>query len=186
MPIQLNSAQAGAISRLETQLETANLSGVEFPPGTPIIDKMDQYDKPIIVNGLDQTSIYKPKLKGPFKALIAALMGAIESWNEVGSLSNGWTSFDGGSTFTTPAYYRTILGEVRLKGLIKSGTVGTGAGGQVFQLPTGYRPAKTLIFGVSAGSAFGEVRIDNNGWVYAAVGTNTATSLDGVSFRAEQ
>jgi hypothetical protein len=57
----------------------------------------------------------------------------IESWNSA-SLTNGWTNY--GGSWAPAGYYKDAQGIVHLRGLIKSGTVGSAE----FTLPSGYRP----------------------------------------------
>jgi hypothetical protein len=187
MALQLSSVQMSDINRLETQLETGFTTGAEQPMGVNVIPGLINYDQPMIVKGVDQTGALKPKIKAAFKALIAALMLAWEDWNEVVSMSNSWVSYDNGVSFTTPAYRRSFLGQVYLKGLVKSGTVSYTSTGQALQLPAGYRPNKTMIFIVMSNDTVGQVRIGADGWIIITPPSNSAwVSFDGISFRAEQ
>jgi len=86
----------------------------------------------------------------------------------------------GSSPYGDAGYYKDESGIVRLKGLIKSGTIGQTA----FTLPIGYRPDTTLIFSVSSGGAYATLRVNSDGTVVPYTGANTYFSLDGVSFRA--
>ncbi len=96
------------------------------------------------------------------------------------TLLNSWVNYGGGTA--TVAYYRDIGGTVRLRGTIKSGTLAAAA----FVLPAGYRPPALLVFACDSQGAFGRVTVDASGNVAPAIGLNTAFSLDGISFRAEQ
>lgn len=94
------------------------------------------------------------------------------------TLINSWVNFGG---VTNPAgYYKDSAGIVRLRGSIKSGTIGTVA----FTLPVGYRPAFQELYAVNSNNAFGAASISANGDVTAQTGTNVVFSIDGITFRA--
>jgi hypothetical protein len=116
----------------------------------------------------------------------------VEAWHVVGAVGqpafeNGWVNYGGG--YASAAFYKDSLGVVHLKGLVKSGTVGT----SIFQLPAGYRPAEALIFGSTSSAAHGEIGIEADcffvctayQYVNARAGNNTYLSLDGITFRAD-
>ena len=90
---------------------------------------------------------------------------------------NSWVDY--GATHNKAGYYKTVDGVVRLQGAVKSGTIGQ----PIFTLPTGYRPAKTLLVTVPSNGAFGIVEIQTDGDVIATTGNNTYVSLEGIQFR---
>ena len=90
---------------------------------------------------------------------------------------NSWVNFGGSDEVA--GYYQDALGTVHLRGVVKTGTIGT----VIFQLPTGYRPDSTIIFPVASNGAFGYCTIDSSGNVTASGGNNTSFSLNGISFR---
>ncbi len=94
------------------------------------------------------------------------------------TLTNSWVNYGGSEP--TAQYYKDPQGVVYLKGLIKSGTIGSAA----FTLPAGYRPSENRNFGVASNSAFGYLSVGASGVVTPAAGSNTWFSLDGASFRA--
>lgn len=115
------------------------------------------------------------------------------------TLANGWINY--GSGFSDAKYMRKN-GIVYLKGLIKSGTVGTAT--PFFTLPVGYRPADQKLFaalngGVVSGAASAgtahthttantaaRVNVMPSGQVnLEGTGTNVFVSLDGISYPAE-
>lgn len=122
-----------------------------------------------------------------------------ETWRTVGSVGevvvfqNSWTHYD--QTGWGPVRFKKAAGGiVRLRGLIASGSALRSV---MFQLPQGYRPFGVVgtdlagsgeIFPVaSASGAYAELRVLGNGNVYLETGGSTSwTSLDGVSFSAEQ
>jgi hypothetical protein len=61
-----------------------------------------------------------------------------ETWTSV-SFTNSWVDY---GSYPACAYRKDANGYVHLRGLMKSGTLGSSA----FTLPTGYRPSGTLIF----------------------------------------
>jgi len=96
------------------------------------------------------------------------------------TLLNSWVNF--GSGQDTVGYYKDSSGTVRLKGLIKSGTLGATA----FILPVGFRPAEVRYFACWSNSAFGGCNVGSDGQVSIANGSNVSFSLAGISFKAEQ
>ncbi|MGG4398194.1 hypothetical protein ABEX25_28390 [Paenibacillus thiaminolyticus] len=100
------------------------------------------------------------------------------------SLQNGWVNY--GGSFNSAGYSKDDKGVVRLRGLIKSGTVGAVV---AFMLPSGFRPMKGLIMSTatySTASAFGAIEVKSNGAVHVISGGTVYVSLEGISFTAEQ
>jgi hypothetical protein len=107
-----------------------------------------------------------------------------EEWREVGAtgqpaFTNSWVNHTA-VTQESAAFYRDALGIVHLKGLIKSGTIGTSA----FTLPEGYRPPLTKRFACPSAGAYGQCDVGADGTVVPAVGNNANFDLSGVQFRA--
>lgn len=107
-------------------------------------------------------------------------------WTEVAdqgkpapSFLNSWVNYDA-AAFNTAAFRVDASGHVLLRGLVKSGTIGT----SVFVLPEGYRPAVDVGFATDSSSAFGAGRVTKAGAVQANVGNNAWFFLDGISFDA--
>ncbi|QNU22341.1 hypothetical protein IC805_05215 [Geobacillus thermoleovorans] len=95
------------------------------------------------------------------------------------TLLNGWTNY--GSGFETAGYYKDALGFIHIKGLIKSGAMGTAA----FVLPSGYRPSYRKMFPVLTSGGIGRVDIDTGGNVLImnyGTAANGYVSLDGIVF----
>lgn len=89
------------------------------------------------------------------------------------------------ATFETPSYYKTKGNFVTLRGLLKSAT-----GNPIATLPVGCRPAKQLLFSVSADYPnvnYGTGRLDvkANGDLFYESNNNNYNSLDGVTFLAD-
>lgn len=95
---------------------------------------------------------------------------------------NSWINFDAPRA---AGFRKYPDGRVRLKGLVKSGTMAQ----TIFTLPTGYRPPASTRFSIdaNAGSAdiFGVITIDTDGTVVAYLGGNTRMALDGIEFDTE-
>lgn len=94
------------------------------------------------------------------------------------TFSGTWVNY--GSPYENVGYTRDANRRVHLRGMTKSGTVGT----SVFTLASGYRPANDEIFPVASNDAFGEVIVKADGTVVVFVGDATFVSLSGISFRA--
>ncbi|UYL94005.1 putative tail fiber protein [Geobacillus phage vB_GthS_PK3.6] len=95
------------------------------------------------------------------------------------TLLNGWSNF--GSGYEGAAYYKDALGFIRLKGVIKGGTMGAAA----FVLPIGYRPPARKMFAVATSGGMGRVDIDTSGNVIIVVfgsASNGYVNLDGIVF----
>lgn len=89
-----------------------------------------------------------------------------------------WTNF--GSGWADAAFWKDPLGFVHLRGLIKSGTVGSTA----FTLPPGYRPPVSETFGTISNGAIGRVDVLTDGSVApVSPSNNTYVSLSGLKFR---
>ena len=91
-------------------------------------------------------------------------------------LVNSWVNY--GTVVNNAGYTKDKFGMVRLRGVIKTGTIPASA----FILPDGYRPVNTHIFAVISNDTIGRVDIDANGEVKIAVGSNVYVSLDNISF----
>lgn len=103
-----------------------------------------------------------------------------DGWIPV-TFTNSWVNYDT-TTFGACAYRKDASGTVFLKGLVKTGTMGTG----IFTLPAGYRPEKTCHIATIANGAFAGINIAYaTGIVMAQYGSNVWFSLDGISFLGE-
>lgn len=96
------------------------------------------------------------------------------------TLANGWAN-NGGAT-STAGYWIDGSGTVHVRGLVKSGTLGSAA----FTLPAGLRPATDQYFANVSNGAFGYTIVHANGDVVPFAGSTTWFSLCGISFKAEQ
>ena len=94
------------------------------------------------------------------------------------TLINGWVAFGGAED--GPTYYKDDFGNVKLRGVVKSGTL------SMFKLPIGYRPAKNKYFAVISNNVPGFVLIDPSGGVIPLAGTsNVFVALDSISFKVD-
>ena len=103
-----------------------------------------------------------------------------DTWTDVSSFSNSWVNYGGGYS---NAGYKKIAGDcIKLRGLIKSGTVNSAA----FTLPVGYRPPASTLFAVDSNSAYGRVYVSSAGVVipYAPC-NNTCPSQTSGQFHGE-
>jgi len=97
--------------------------------------------------------------------------------------SNNWVDYDGGSTFETGAYYKDNAGRVHLRGLIKRGSGTPTPGETMVTLPTGYRPARRLMFFTATDTGGARVEITSSGTVLYIQGGYGFLSLEGLSFK---
>lgn len=104
------------------------------------------------------------------------------TWHNVGDVGepafqNSWANYDT-ANYSRARFTKGVQDLVYLTGLIKSGTVPA----VIFTLPTGYRPTRAQHFSIAANGAFGYARVDANGDVVAAGGSNTWFDLSGIVF----
>lgn len=99
-----------------------------------------------------------------------------EGWTAP-ALLNSWVNF--GAPYANAGFTKNADGTVRLRGVLKSGTVGLAA----FTLPVGYRPLSQLLLATSSNNLFGVVEILASGNVQLTAGSNVSFSLDGITFR---
>ena len=111
------------------------------------------------------------------------ILNAIDTdWQTVSSFDNSWLAFN--ATSYPVGYKRHGDGLVSLRGVIKSGTIGSNA----FTLASGYRPTHQIFLPAIANSAtLVELLLNTNGNVAVNVTTNdsnaqTWTSLSGCRF----
>ena len=96
------------------------------------------------------------------------------------TLINGWVAFGGAED--GPTYYKDDFGNIKLRGVVKSGTLSV----SMFKLPIGYRPAKNKYFAVISNNVPGFVLIDPSGGVTPLAGTsNVFVALDSISFKVD-
>lgn len=95
------------------------------------------------------------------------------------AFENSWINF--GSGWMDAGFWRDPLGFVHLRGLIKSGTVGSRA----VRLPPGYRPTVgSETFPTISNGAVGRVDVLTDGSVTpVSPSNNTYVSLSGITFR---
>ena len=99
-------------------------------------------------------------------------------------LTGGWSNFgvSTSSEHMPTSYYKDSFGFVHLFGLIRNGSLGSG--NPMFTLPEGFRPEAGEIFTVMSNGAFGEIRVESDGKVYAQTGSTSWFSLAGCYFMA--
>ena len=112
---------------------------------------------------------------------IEKLVGNCEDWQSV-TFENSWVDFNS-ATHATAQYYKDQFNIVHLKGVVKNGS---GIPSTIFTLPADYRPDDGIVhsFAVVSVGAFGEVYINASGEVICQVGSTSAVTLDGISWRA--
>jgi len=105
----------------------------------------------------------------------------IEPWKEVGvgsnpAFLNSWVNY--GAGWDTAAFAKQSDGWVRMKGLIKNGTINS----NFFILPEEYRPPFLWGATVLANDVNQQITIQSNGAIIANAGTNAYISLNGATW----
>lgn len=94
------------------------------------------------------------------------------------AFTNSWTNF--GAGWQAAQFWRDPLGWVHLRGIIKSGVVGSAA----FTLPPGYRPIGNETYVVRSNGTTGGLDVLADGTVTPqSPSNNTYVSLSGIQFR---
>jgi len=192
--------EAPAIAQQPTEAsiavaETASFSVATTGYPTPTIQWEVSKDKGVSwtsIDGATGTTLAfssVPSMEGNlYRAVAANTVGQVNSdavslfvadtgWHSL-PLQNGWIFY--GSPYSPPAYRRTADGVVVLKGMIKSGALGT-----VATLPESYRPAYQLMFSTSSNNNTSGARVDvhPDGSVVTSTGvSNLWLSLDTIRF----
>jgi hypothetical protein len=111
----------------------------------------------------------------------------MDAWHTIGgggepAFTNGWVNY---SASEPDAGFRKYPdGRVRLKGIVKNGTVG--ANTPFFTLPAGYRPPTgARRYAVHSATNYAEVEINTSGNVYATTGSNGFIDLSPIEFDTE-
>ncbi len=109
-----------------------------------------------------------------------ACVTSATSWCNL-TLQNGWVYYGG---LTTPQYAKAPDGIVTVKGFIKSGT--TASGTVIGNLPVGYRPLATILLAGVGWNANNRIDVFPNGDIVARIVDAGWTSLENITFMAEQ
>lgn len=116
--------------------------------------------------------------KGSVTYSLRSTLNTIGASGQV-AFANSWVN--GGAPYFAASYTRTEDGWIRLRGAVKSGSVGSAA----FVLPPGARPSSTSRHAVVSNSVFGIVDITSGGSVIPqSPSSNVLVSLDGIQFKA--
>lgn len=108
-------------------------------------------------------------------------VGAQETWIAP-TLLNSWVNYASG--WETAGYYKDSLGIVHVRGLVRSGTVGS----PILNLPAGYRPALGIHFATVASAGaneYGALQVSSAGDVTLATGFGNSWVSINCSFLAE-
>lgn len=100
------------------------------------------------------------------------------AWTAVSTFTNSWSN-QGAPYFN--AGWRKVNGRVYLRGVVKSGTIGS----SMFTLPSGYRPANSIAFNPQSPNTGngGLITIASTGTVIYSIGAGPLqVSLDGIDF----
>jgi hypothetical protein len=105
---------------------------------------------------------------------------SIPNWIDL-TLGSSWVSYL--PTEPVLGYWRDSSGIVRLRGIIKGGTLNPNI---IATLPVGFRPLTTLRIAIPTSTGFGWVQINPTGAISLVTGSNLWADFSGISFRAEQ
>lgn len=109
--------------------------------------------------------------------------GTIETGNYIEpTLINSF--FNLGFGYNTVAYMKDKMGFVHIRGMVSH--PGNPAGLTVFKLPPGCRPGGISVFSVLSNNNPARIDVMPNGDVVVNVGIGDWTSMDGITFKAEQ
>jgi len=128
--------------------------------------------------GTDKVRAVTPEgVKKAIEALAPAQGANEDSGWKAASLKNGITQY---STTYQSARYRKKNGVVYIEGLVKGST----ATGEViiFQLPSGFRPSKRIIFNTNRPDGIKRTDVESNGNVRCYAYDKRWTSISGISF----
>lgn len=95
-------------------------------------------------------------------------------------LQNGW--LNNSADHAPLGYWKDREGIVHLRGLVKSGTMGSAIG----TLPVGFRPSKRYLKIAVSANASGRLDVMPDGRLIPTLASNTWFSIDGTSFVGEQ
>jgi hypothetical protein len=143
---------------------------------TSYITKAEFLNDAIDSINLKDLSVTTAKL-GP-NAVTAAKIEVQEAWI-IPTMQNGWVRYD--TSWPEAGYYKDSLGVVRLRGLVKSGTIPS----TIFTLPAGYRPGFRTMLTTETNGGGARIDVEPDGRVIIQGGTNGWVTLPPVSFRAE-
>ncbi len=140
----------------------------------------------ILVEKLDDVNRMQDAWIAVLRPFLKSVPTLAISWVNVGSsgapaFQNNWVNFD---TTRTAGFSKDSLGWVRLRGLVKSGTVST----TVFTLPSGFRPKRNMTFVGDSNNAYQTVSVNLNGNVIQGTSAGVSNAwqfLDGIHFLAE-
>ncbi len=93
---------------------------------------------------------------------------------------HGWVDYD--TTYNPGGYVKDPFGWVHLRGLVRTGTVGT----SIATLPAGYRPSHIVLWDSQANGALCRTDVNPSGTVVASSGSNAWWSLEGCVWLAYQ
>ena len=102
-------------------------------------------------------------------------------WTDL-TLQSGWVPFNPG--FASPQYIKLSDGMVMVKGMIKSGLTATDT--IIARLPVGYRPKEILVIHGAAWGAYSRLDVNPDGYIRVVNAHSGWTSMDAISFMAEQ
>jgi hypothetical protein len=175
----MNSDEARVLNDVERDLETIFAGGAQgtAASGTVQVGALGKY---FLIGPGDAAT--KLAVRDPFRAALLALQHNLAPAFTEASVVGPWTNAAG---FNSAAYFRDGFGIVHFKGVVTGGALN----GQIFQLPSGFRPALPTVLAtagaVSTTPVFACIQVGSDGIVKATAGTG-AISLDGLSFRATQ
>ena len=203
----LNDAEAAYPQELVAlQGQLADVAEQLSPTNQPIVDTGNYFSADNTNAALQELGAHKASTSNPHGVTKAQVgLGSVDNTSDVNkpvstatqtalnlkanklqeawitpTLINGWVAFGGAED--GPTYYKDDFGNVKLRGVVKSGTLSV----SIFKLPIGYRPAKNKYCPVISNNVPGFVLIDPSGGVIPHAGTsNVFVALDSISFKVD-
>lgn len=176
--VQAVAAQAGAIMDLQHAVDALRQEIGLVVGSNGVVNRLSEIESLLHpIQDIRAALTRAEEIEGMLVEMRPPATAVAEQWTAP-SLTNSWVNF--GSAFNPVGYWKDNNGTVFLRGVVKSGVMGS----SIFTLPAGYRPANRPLCATISNDAFARVDIFATGEVMPQVGSNVYFSLDNISFRA--
>jgi hypothetical protein len=170
-PLPLQQLSRDALLDAEGELDSEKLIGM--------LNQQEGATYRALASGLTFTENFQASLK----TVRLVMPSEASVWTEIGAadaptFEGAWGNLS--ASWTSTAFYIAPGGMVHLKGVASGGAVP----GNVYRLPVGYRPRRTLLADAISNNLQGRFDIQSDGYVRATVGNTAWISMDLMSFQA--